>query len=60
MINPYDIEEEDVIVDGSTSAELTCIGISEFCIEFVDGDGNFIEIEYDDDFWKDAEFVEEE
>lgn len=58
MINPYDIEEEDVIVDGATGEELVCVGIGDFSVEFVDNDGNFIEIEYEDEFWKDAEFSE--
>lgn len=60
MINPYDVEEEDVIVDGYSGEELTCIGIGEWSIDFVDNEGDFISVEYDDDFWKTAEFVEEE
>lgn len=58
MINPYDIKEEDVIIDGATGEELVCLGFNDFSVELVNSDGDFIEIEYEDAFWKDAEFSE--
>ena len=58
MINPFDIEEGDVILSGEGNT-LTCISFDEWVVDFVDEEGGFHSIDNEDSvFWKAAEFEE--